>query len=51
MQKFRWDAIVLRRACRIGDGPVGDAASAAAGSAHTDFETDTGATYIVIIKI
>ena len=30
---------------------AGDGYAAAAGSTHTDFETDTGATYIVIFKI
>ena len=30
---------------------AGDGYAAAAGSTHTDFETETGATYIVIFKI
>jgi quercetin dioxygenase-like cupin family protein len=30
---------------------AGDGYAAAAGSSHTDFSTDTGATYIVIFKI
>ena len=30
---------------------AGDGYAAAAGSTHTDFETDTGATYIVIFKL
>ena len=30
---------------------AGDGYAAAAGSTHTDFETDTGAKYIVIFKI
>jgi quercetin dioxygenase-like cupin family protein len=30
---------------------AGDGYAATAGSTHTDFETDTGATYIVIFKI
>jgi quercetin dioxygenase-like cupin family protein len=30
---------------------AGDGYAAAAGSTHVDFETDTGATYIVIFKI
>jgi len=30
---------------------VGDGYAAAAGSTHTDFATDSGATYIVIFKI
>jgi quercetin dioxygenase-like cupin family protein len=30
---------------------AGDGYAAAAGSTHTDFETDSGATYIVIFKI
>jgi quercetin dioxygenase-like cupin family protein len=29
----------------------GDGYAAAAGSTHTDFETETGATYVVIFKI
>ena len=29
----------------------GDAYAAAAGSTHTDFETETGATYVVIFKL
>ena len=31
--------------------PAGDGYAAAAGSNHTDFATDSGATYIVIFKI
>ena len=30
---------------------AGDGYAAAAGSSHTDFATDTGATYIVVFKI
>lgn len=30
---------------------AGDGYAAAAGSTHTDFETDTGATYIVVFKL
>ena len=30
---------------------AGDAYAAAAGSTHTDFETDTGAIYIVVFKL
>jgi quercetin dioxygenase-like cupin family protein len=30
---------------------AGDGYAAAAGSSHADFETDTGATYIVIFKL
>jgi quercetin dioxygenase-like cupin family protein len=30
---------------------AGDGYAAAAGSSHTDFETDTGASYIVVFKI
>jgi quercetin dioxygenase-like cupin family protein len=30
---------------------AGDGYAAAAGSSHADFETDTGATYIVVFKI
>jgi hypothetical protein len=30
---------------------AGDGYGAAAGSSHTDFETDTGATYIVLFKL
>lgn len=30
---------------------AGDGYAAAAGSTHTDFETETGATYVVIFKI
>jgi quercetin dioxygenase-like cupin family protein len=30
---------------------AGDGYAAAAGSTHTDFETETGATYLVVVKL